>query len=119
MPSTHIRQHVLPAAKHIVVKYGTQTLTGSDGNLDVAFFREIARQVAELRKQGRQVTVVSSGAIGAGRKELGLAKRPTDVAELQAVAAVGQRRLMTHLHEAFAPFGTPVTVTVSPPVASA
>jgi len=105
MPSTSLRQTVLAAARRIVIKFGTQLLTGSDGQLDVAYFRQIAAQVATLRQRGYEVTIVSSGAIGAGIKELGLAKRPRDVAELQAVAAVGQRRLMTHLHDAFAPHG--------------
>jgi len=54
------------------------------------------------------VTVVSSGAIAAGCGQLGLRKRPTDVSALQAVAAVGQRRLMTRFHEAMAPHGIEV-----------
>ncbi len=105
MPSTPLRQSVLAAARRIVVKFGTQLLTGGDGQLDVAYFRRIAAQVVTLRQRGYEVTIVSSGAIGAGIKELGLARRPRDVAELQAVAAVGQRRLMTHFHDAFAPHG--------------
>jgi len=103
MPSTHLRQTVLAAARRIVVKFGTQLLTGADGQLDVEYFRQVAAQVADLRQRGFEITVVSSGAIGAGLRELGIAKRPRDVAELQAIAAVGQRRLMTHLHDAFAP----------------
>jgi glutamate 5-kinase len=103
MPSTHLRQTVLAAARRIVVKFGTQLLTGADGQLDAEYFRHVADQIADLRKRGFEITVVSSGAIGAGLRELGLAKRPRDVAELQAIAAVGQRRLMTHLHDAFAP----------------
>ncbi len=103
MPSTAIRQSVLAAARRVVVKLGTQVLTGKDGFLDLPYLASIAHQVATLRERGYEVTIVSSGAIGAGCRELGLAKRPTDVAMQQAVAAVGQRRLMTHMHEAFAP----------------
>ena len=55
-----------------------------------------------------RVTIVSSGAIGAGLRELNLPKRPTDLARLQAVAAVGQRRLMDVLGEAFEPYKLPV-----------
>jgi len=102
MPSTQLRQSILPVARRVVIKLGTQLLTGSDGRLDVTYIREIAKQIAALKKRGMEVTVVSSGAIGAGCAELKLARRPTDVAMLQAVAAVGQRRLMTHMHEAFA-----------------
>jgi glutamate 5-kinase len=68
----------------------------------------IAAQVAELRGRGVQVTIVSSGAIGAGLRELNLPKRPTDLAKLQAVAAVGQPRLMQAWEAAFAPHGMPV-----------
>jgi glutamate 5-kinase len=102
MSSTALRQSVLAAAKRVVVKLGTQLLTDGQGRLDVPYFREIARQIAELRRGGRQVTVVSSGAVGAGLAELALSRRPSDVAALQAVAAVGQPRLMLHLHDAFA-----------------
>jgi glutamate 5-kinase len=76
------------------VKLGTQLLSRDDGRLDTAFVATIAAQVAGLRNQGIRVTIVSSGAIGCGLTELGLSQRPTDLAKLQAVAAVGQRRLM-------------------------
>ena len=87
-----------------MVKIGTHLVTREDVGtlgLDKRFIRSIAKQIADLRSRDYQITLVSSGAIGAGCAELGLAKRPTDVAEQQAVAAVGQRRLMTHMHEAF------------------
>lgn len=105
MPSTPIRQSVLVPARHVVVKMGTQILTGPDGQLDVPFIRQMASQMNKLMERGVELTVVSSGAIGAGCAELGLKKRPRDVADQQAVAAVGQRRLMTHLHDAFEPHG--------------
>ena len=91
------------AARSLVVKIGSQTLTGPDKRLDAAFLRAIAGQIAVLRQRGVTVTLVSSGAIAAGLGELKLAKRPTDLAKLQAVAAVGQRRLMDAWAEAFAP----------------
>jgi glutamate 5-kinase len=68
----------------------------------------MATQMARLIATGMKLTVVSSGAIGAGCAELGLKNRPRDVADQQAVAAVGQRMLMTHLHNAFAPHGLKV-----------
>lgn len=104
MPSTELRQTVLTSARNVVVKIGTQLLTVEDGDkpsLDSAFIRQIAKQIVKLRKEGRQVTLVSSGAVGAGCVTLGMTKRPSDLAELQAVAAVGQRQLMTEWHKAF------------------
>src|SRR5688500_15164575 len=100
-------QH-LCAVRTAVVKLGSQLLTDSTGRLDAAFIAAIARQVAALRESKIAVTIVSSGAVSAGLAELALAKRPTDLAKLQAVAAVGQRRLMDTWAEAFEPFQMPV-----------
>jgi glutamate 5-kinase len=105
MPSTPLRQNVLMAARRLVVKLGTQVLRAADGELDLPYVAAIADQIHALRKRGVQVTLVSSGAVGAGCKALTLAKRPTDVAEIQAVAAVGQPRLMAHMRDAFARHG--------------
>ncbi len=106
--SADIRREIFAKARHVVVKLGTQVLTKRDPDkrgLDTAYIRRVARQVTDLHDKGLRVTVVSSGAIGAGCMELGLDVRPTDVADQQAVAAVGQRRLMTHMHDAFARYG--------------
>lgn len=108
MPSTELRQTVLTQAKRVVVKIGTQLLArpaGASPGVDTAFVAEIAEQVAALRGRGIEVTLVSSGAVGAGCAEMGLDKRPTDLAQMQAIAAIGQRRLMTHWHDAFAKHG--------------
>jgi len=105
MPSTQLRQDVLTAARRLVVKVGTQLLTSRNSDrpgLDQRYISQMARQIAALRQQGYEITLVASGAIGAGCAELGLNRRPDDVAEAQAVAAVGQRRLMDHMHRAFA-----------------
>ncbi len=101
-------RHRLGLARNIVVKLGTQLLSDSFGRLDTAFIAHLADQVATLRTSGRQVTIVSSGAIGAGLRELDLPERPTDLARLQAVAAVGQRKLMDCWAGAFAPHKLPV-----------
>lgn len=109
--SIQLRQDVLCQARRVVIKLGTFLLTlpnSSQGELDLPFLRSVARQVSGLRNNGFEVTLVTSGAIGAGCAELGLAKRPRDVSDLQAVAAVGQRRLMTYLHEAFDKLGLKV-----------
>ncbi|MEM1356315.1 MAG: glutamate 5-kinase [Planctomycetota bacterium] len=103
MPSTELRQSILRDAKHLVVKVGTQLVTTraeSGPAINTRYIGQLIGQLAKLRDQGREVTLVCSGAVGAGCAELGLRERPTDLAELQAVAAIGQRRLMGHLHTA-------------------
>ncbi|MEO0587030.1 MAG: glutamate 5-kinase, partial [Planctomycetota bacterium] len=104
MDAERIRTDVLAKARRVVVKVGSQLVTarGEDGGLrvDRAFVDGLCAELAGLMGDGYEVTLVCSGAIAAGCAELGLADRPTDLPRLQAVAAVGQRRLMTHLHEA-------------------
>ncbi len=90
-----------PVPKRWVVKLGTGILTDSRGQIDVAQIGQLAAQVAELRKRGHEMLVVSSGAVGCGMSLLGLKKRPTAMAELQACAALGQPRLMRLYDEAF------------------
>jgi glutamate 5-kinase len=67
----------------VVVKLGSQLLSDKEGRLDADFLTGVAAQVAELRRRGVRVTVVSSGAIAAGLRELNLPKRPTDLGKLQ------------------------------------
>src|SRR5580658_601753 len=102
------RTQYLQSVRSVVAKLGTQLLSDRNGRLDSAFVATIAHQVAELREKGIRVTIVSSGAIGCGLGELGLSSRPTDLARLQAVAAVGQRRLMDVWAGAFAKHQMPV-----------
>ena len=100
----------LTAIKSLVVKIGTQTLSDpATKRLDVDYLHTVAAQVARIVADRKiSVTIVSSGAIGAGMAELNLSKRPTDLPQLQAVAAVGQRRLMDAWAQAFAPHNTHV-----------
>ena len=102
------RQQYLCSVRTAVIKLGTQLLSEKEGRLDSALIGRMAAQIAELRKRGIVVAVVSSGAIGAGLRELNLSKRPTDLAKLQAVAAVGQRKLMDAWASAFEPHKLPV-----------
>ena len=92
-------------SKRWVVKLGTGILTDSRGQIDVAQIESLAAQVAELRQRGHEMLVVSSGAVGCGMSLLGLKKRPTVMAELQACAALGQPRLMRLYDEAFSRAG--------------
>lgn len=78
----------------LVVKVGTSSLTSSDGEPDLAGFRRLVSQVADAHDRGVGVCIVSSGAIACGLRPLGFKRRPSDMAGLQAAAAVGQRRLM-------------------------
>src|SRR5436190_13849485 len=101
-----VRQEVIALAHTVVVKVGTNVLTGSDGTLNPARLQALADQVQRLREQGRKVALVSSGAIGAGVGRLGLDKRPSDLRHLQACAAVGQGFLMRAYEECLARHGT-------------
>ncbi len=103
--TTISRKDVLARVRSVVVKIGTNALSDSAGNLDAALIADFARQVATLRNQGIQVTLVSSGAIGAGINELKLTARPKDLPMLQAAASVGQRVLMDLFADAFKPQG--------------
>ncbi|HEV8292881.1 MAG TPA: glutamate 5-kinase [Tepidisphaeraceae bacterium] len=99
------RGQYLAQVRSVVIKLGTQLLSDAQKQLDTAYLGEMATQIVGLRQKGISVTIVSSGAIGAGLRELKLPKRPVDLAQLQAVAAVGQRRLMDCWAAAFAPHG--------------
>jgi glutamate 5-kinase len=87
--------------KRWVIKLGTGILSDPRGRVDIAQIERLAGQMVELRRRGHQVLLVSSGAVGCGMSLLGLTKRPTLMAELQACAALGQPRLMRLYDEAF------------------
>ena len=110
-------------AKRIVVKIGTNILT-KKGGIDAAYVRRIARQINSLLKTGRQVVIISSGAIGMGRGQLsgyqvirpsgtregqsGLVGRVKDIKMRQACAAIGQPLLMAEYRKSFARYGVTV-----------
>ena len=89
---------VLANAKRIVVKVGSSLVTNEGRGLDANAIEHWARQLAALVADGREVIMVSSGAIAEGMKRLGWATRPREVHELQAAAAVGQMGLI-HMYE--------------------
>jgi glutamate 5-kinase len=100
-----MRRELLKSVKRVVIKIGSRVLTGDDGGLDHGVIGRICGDIAQLRERGLQVVVVSSGAIAAGRSELGLTERPRTIPQKQAAAAVGQTRLMRAYEEALAPHG--------------
>ena len=83
----------LRAAKRIVVKVGSSLVTNEGRGLDEAAIGEWCRQMSELVRDGRELIMVSSGAIAEGMKRLGWTTRPHEIHELQAAAAVGQMGL--------------------------
>ena len=100
-----LRQEIATAATTLVVKVGTRVLTHPDGRLDHERITGLAEQIHRVVATGRKVVLVSSGAVGAGMGRLGLPRRPTDLAHLQAVAAVGQSVLVEAYERAFADHG--------------
>lgn len=91
-----------------MVKVGTGLLADARKQLDPAQMEQVVSQVAAVRQAGREVVLVSSGAVGAGMGLLGFEKRPTALSELQACAAVGQSRLMALYGELFGRYGLTV-----------
>ncbi len=95
----------LKSASRIVVKLGTGVLTDSRKLIDPAQLEQLVAQMAAQRKAGREIILVTSGAVGAGMGALGYETRPTDLAEKQACAAVGQSKLMAAYDKLFAQHG--------------
>ena len=95
----------LKTASRIVVKLGTGVLTDSRKLIDPAQLEQLVAQMAAQRKAGREIILVTSGAVGAGMGALGYETRPTDLAEKQACAAVGQSRLMAAYDKLFSAHG--------------
>ncbi|MBL8529066.1 MAG: glutamate 5-kinase [Burkholderiales bacterium] len=93
---------VLAGANRLVIKVGSSLVTNDGQGLDHAALAGWAEQVAALRERGREVIVVSSGAIAEGMQRLGWRKRPRSVHELQAAAAVGQMGLVQAYESCFA-----------------
>lgn len=92
-------------AKRIVVKVGTSTLTYGNGKLNLSRMEALVRQLADLQNQGKEITVVTSGAVGAGLGRLGLSEKPSSILERQAMAAVGQGLLMQIYEKFFSEYG--------------
>ena len=103
-----MRRELLKNVTRIVLKLGTGVLTDSRKQPDLEQLEQLVRQIAEQRKAGKELVLVTSGAVGAGMGALGYEKRPVEIAELQACAAVGQSRLMATYEKLFGAFGLAV-----------
>ena len=95
--------------KRIVVKVGTSTLTHKTGKTNIARLAKLASVLSDLKNEGHEIVLVSSGAIAVGWSKLGLSEKPKTVQGLQASAAVGQCELMFLYDKLFSEY----TVTVS------
>jgi len=103
-----MRGEWLKDVSRIIVKFGTGVLTDSRKQPEIGQMSQLVAQVAALRRADKEIALVTSGAVGAGMGLLGYDKRPTDLAELQACAAVGQSRLMATYEKLFGDFGLAV-----------
>ncbi len=90
----------IPHARRIVVKVGTSTLTHDNGTINLVRMDKLARILSDLLNQGKEIILVSSGAIAVGVNKLKLSQRPSSTPAKQAAAAVGQSELM-HLYAKF------------------
>jgi glutamate 5-kinase len=100
-----LRQEIAATAQTLVVKVGTRVLTHADGRLDEGRIAHLAEDITAAYAGGHRVVLVSSGAVGAGINLLGLPRRPTDLAKLQAVAAIGQTSLIETYDRTFCKHG--------------
>ena len=91
----------LQSAKRIIIKVGTSSLIHPNGMIKLAAIDELAFVLTDLRNKGKEIILVSSGAVGVGMHQLNLSKRPTSIPEQQAVAAVGQAALMNIYNHRF------------------
>ncbi len=101
------RQPFFNQAKRLVVKVGSNVLT-SDQGLNLPVIYELSKQIRQLMEKGLEVILVSSGAMAAGQKKIGLARRPDEIPKRQAIAAVGQPGLMLEYEKAFGVYGIKV-----------
>lgn len=92
-------------SKRIVVKVGSSTLTHSTGALDLRRIEKLAKTLADLKNTGKEVVLVSSGAVSAGIAKSGLGHRPNTLEEKQAMASVGQSELMKIYDRLFSDWG--------------
>lgn len=95
-----VRRQLLKQVKRVVIKVGSGVLTSADG-LNMTVIDGLTTEICALKKEGLEVLLVSSGAIAAGLKKIGMSKRPQSVSQQQAMAAVGQSSLIMAYEDAF------------------
>lgn len=105
IPNVRPARERVALARRIIIKVGTNVVMRDDGRLALSQLYGIAESVARLRQQGREVLMVSSGAVGLGMERIRMTRRPTELAQIQACAAIGQSRLMAIYDDAFDKLG--------------
>ncbi|HMW90611.1 MAG TPA: hypothetical protein PKE54_11340, partial [Candidatus Obscuribacter sp.] len=95
------RESLIKDASRIVIKLGTAVLMKDEGGIALSRFYSFVESIAELMKAGKEVLLVTSGAVGLGVRTLNLPGKPKDLPLKQACAAVGQGRLMSLYNDAF------------------
>ncbi len=98
----------LSEKKRVVIKLGTSTLAHKTGKLNIRRMNNLVRVISDLQNSGREIIIVSSGAVGLGTGKLGLRQRPSDTQTKQAVAAIGQCELMHFYDDMFAKYSITV-----------
>lgn len=98
----------LLSAHRIVVKVGTSTLTYQTGKMNLKRMDRLAMVLSDLHNQGKEIVLVSSGAIGIAMGKLGLSEKPSDIRKKQAIAAVGQCELMYLYDKLFSQYNNTV-----------
>jgi glutamate 5-kinase len=98
----------LKDASRVVIKLGSKVVTTAEGAVDEAHLGHLAQQIVELTRAGKQIVLVTSGAIRAGRHRLGIHEQSLDLPARQAAAAVGQIELMQRYREIFGQLGQPI-----------
>ena len=91
--------------RRVVIKVGSSTLTHETGHLNLRRIEKLVKILSDFKNAGKEVVLVSSGAVSAGVAKIGLSHRPHDTAEKQATAAVGQNELMKIYSRFFADYG--------------
>jgi glutamate 5-kinase len=93
--TAHMKSNTINSAyRRIVAKFGTSLLTGGSDHLDTVVMASLVKQLSSLHKEGRELTVVSSGAVAAGRHKLELPKNIKGIPHKQVLSSVGQSHLM-------------------------
>src|SRR5208337_5616754 len=100
MDNKGIRKEILGKGRRIVVKVGSSILASVEKGLHYEVFSRLTKEISDLKRQGYEIVLVSSGAIAAGMEKLGYKTRPQDITQKQATAAVGQTRLM-NIYESY------------------
>ena len=102
------RKTVINKVRRIVLKVGSQVLTGKGKSLSQPIFDRLGREISLVKRKGYEIVIVSSGAIAAGMSRLGLVEKPKTMPQKQAAAAIGQSALMWNYERAFTFYGEKV-----------